>query len=196
MQPLIRTNGAIKRRTTTASGFPTRIDVPSEKRESVQALLNASLADALDLHSQTKQAHWNVKGPNFYQLHLLFDDLAEKIEGHVDLFAERVTALGGTAQGTIRTAAAVSKISEFPSDLKTDMAFVQALAERYAAYGAGLRRSIAECDTLGDAGTADIFTGASRAVDLALYFLEAHLQGHGDAAARFNGRHRRGPALR
>jgi starvation-inducible DNA-binding protein len=158
--------------------FPTRIDIHVEDRIHLQALLNARLADALDLYSQTKQAHWNVKGPNFYQLHLLFDGLAEKIQGHVDVFAERVTALGGTALGTVRMSAAHSSLSEFPENLTTDVAFVKALADRYAAYGAELRTAIGESVDLEEHTTADVFTEASRATDQALYLLEAHLQVH------------------
>jgi starvation-inducible DNA-binding protein len=153
------------------------MDISTGERKRLQAVLNARLADAFDLYSQTKQAHWNVKGPTFYQLHLLFDDLAEKTEGHVDLFAERVTALGGTALGTARMAAARSSIPEFPGTLTTDLAFVEALAERYATYGTLLRASIQETSALDDQGTADIFTEAWRAADQALYLLEAHLQG-------------------
>ena len=52
-------------------------------------LLNQELADTSDLYSQTKQAHWNVKGIHFYQLHLLFDELAEKRQGEADELAER-----------------------------------------------------------------------------------------------------------
>jgi len=170
-------NGAKEAAHEDGREFPTRIDLPLVDRKPLQVLLNACLADALDLYSQTKQAHWNVKGPNFYQLHLLFDELAEKIEGHVDLFAERVRSLGGNALGTIRMAAAGSSLPEFHPNLTADLAFVEALAERYAAYGTHLRVAIAESARLEDQGTADIFTEASRAADLALYFLEAHLQG-------------------
>ena len=86
--------------------FPTRNDIAAEKRAKLASLLNQHLADLFDLMSQTKFAHWNVKGPNFYQLHLLFDTLAEKVEGLVDEVAERVTALGGVATGTARQAVA------------------------------------------------------------------------------------------
>src|SRR6476646_3120699 len=79
--------------------FPTRNDIPADNRTKLVSILNQHLADTVDLMSQTKFAHWNVKGPNFYQLHLLFDELAEKLEQHVDEIAERATALGGVAMG-------------------------------------------------------------------------------------------------
>ena len=164
-------------RRKVARAFTTRLDLAHEKREELQGLLNARLADAVDLYAQTKQAHWNVKGPNFYQLHLLFDDLAETVEGHVDLFAERVTALGGTARGTVRQVAKRSSLPEFPEDLDEDLAFVEALADRFGDYGNNLREAIDRADDLNDKGTADILTEAVREADKALYFLEAHLRG-------------------
>ena len=73
----------------TARTFKTRIDLPADRREKLIALLNQHLADTFDLYGQSKQAHWNVKGPQFHQLHELFDDLAEQLEGYIDLIAER-----------------------------------------------------------------------------------------------------------
>src|SRR4051812_43422420 len=91
---------------TDTTTFPTRNSLPAETRAKSVSLLNQHLADLFDLMSQTKFAHWNVKGSDFYQLHKLFDELAEVVEGHVDEVAERVTALGGVATGTARQAAA------------------------------------------------------------------------------------------
>ena len=157
--------------------FPTRNDSASENRAKVISLLNQNLADTFDLMSQTKFAHWNVKGPNFYQLHLLFDSLAEKVEEHVDEIAERVTALGGVATGTARQAAASSRVTEFPAGVHKGMDVVTALADRYAAVGKTVRAAIDEADELGDKDTADLFTQVSRDLDQSLYFLESHLQG-------------------
>lgn len=91
-------------RATSATLYPTRIDLLREHRTQVVELLNETLAMTLDLKTQTKQAHWNVKGMNFYQLHLLFDEIATQLEEFVDLIAERVTTLGGMALGTVRIA--------------------------------------------------------------------------------------------
>ena len=154
----------------------TRIDLPEDRRKALVDLLNARLADGFDLFSQTKQAHWNVKGMDFIQLHELFDDLAGSIRGHVDSIAERATALGGLARGTARMAAAISSIDEYPDDVLSGAEHVAALAERYATFGAAVRTAIAESEDLGDADTADLFTEVSRDVDKHLWFLEAHLQ--------------------
>lgn len=160
----------------TKTAFPTRIDLSPEVREPMIALLNQQVADTFDLYSQTKQAHWNVKGAHFYPLHELFDKLAEELEGYVDLIAERATALGGLAQGTVRLSAAHSRLSEFPTELTNGLSTVEALAERYAALAAYTRRAIESADDQGDADTADVFTEVSRGLDKALWFLEAHLQ--------------------
>ncbi len=155
--------------------FLTRNDIAPEARVKVIALLNAQLADEVDLHSQTKFAHWNVKGPQFIALHKLFDELAEKLDEHIDELAERVTALGGVATGTIRQAATASRVAEFPATAMHGNAVLVALADRYAAVGKTTRAAIDESDKLGDKGTADLFTGISRDLDQSLYFLEAHL---------------------
>lgn len=162
--------------TNGSNGTSTRIDVPAPVRARLGNLLNSRLADAMDLYSQTKHAHWNVKGPNFYSLHLLFDELAERVETQIDRFAERATALGGVARGTIRMASATSSLEEFPGNASDGTQFVHVLSQRFAAYGNALREAIRTADEAGDACTADLFTEACRATDQGLYFLEAHLR--------------------
>jgi starvation-inducible DNA-binding protein len=156
--------------------FPTHNDLDEGTRERMIVLLNQQLADTFDLFSQTKQAHWNVKGPQFYQLHLLYDTLAEGVEEYVDTIAERATALGGMAAGTARMAAGNSRLPEYPDNATESIASVKALVERYANLGATTRAAIDEADEAGDADTADLFTGLSRDLDKWLYFLESHLQ--------------------
>lgn len=157
--------------------FPTRHDLPNDNRRDLVALLNQHLADTHDLHSQTKYAHWNVKGPMFIALHKLFDELAAELAEAADEIAERSTALGGIATGTARHAAAASRLPEFPADTFKDAAVVEALAIRYAALAKSTREAIDTADELADKDTADLFTGLSRELDKALWFLEAHLQG-------------------
>ena len=154
----------------------THNDLEAETRERMVALLNQQMADTFDLFSQTKQAHWNVKGPQFYQLHLLYDTLAEGLEGYVDEIAERATALGGVAMGTVRMAAEETRLPEFPPGPAESMESVQCLVDRYANLGASTRAAIDEADEAGDADTADLFTQLSRDLDKWLYFLESHLQ--------------------
>lgn len=161
----------------SARSFTTSVDIPAQTRAKVNVVLNQHLADSFDLMSQVKQAHWNVKGSDFWQLHKLFDELAERATEWVDEFAERVTALGGYATGTVRMAAASSTLPEFPTEITESMDYVQALAERLAAFTNSARDAIEQTDELSDADTADLFTEVSRCADKYLYFLEAHLQG-------------------
>lgn len=154
----------------------TRIDIPEGARGKLVDLLNRQLADTTDLFTQMKYAHWNVKGTDFIQLHLLFDDVATNLLGFSDLIAERATALGGTAAGTARQAVAASTLPEYPEAAVDGMDAVRALSERVAAYAASTRRAMDESDDLGDTSTNDLFTEVSRQVDKDLWFLEAHLQ--------------------
>lgn len=162
---------------TQTTEFATRIDLPLERRRSLITMLNQQLADTFDLMSQAKQAHWNVKGPHFMELHELFDELAGHLNGFVDAIAERVTALGGTAMGTARLAAAASRLPEYPTDITDGMAHVAALADRFAAYGKTTRQAIDFAAEMGDQATADLMTEIARTIDKDLWFLEAHLQG-------------------
>jgi DNA-binding ferritin-like protein (oxidative damage protectant) len=154
----------------------TKNDLPQETREKVIEILNARLADATDLKSQAKQAHWNVKGIHFFQLHELFDQVATAVEGHIDLIAERITALGGTALGTIRVAAQRSSLNEYPLEITDGADHVDALSSAMADFGKHIRRNIDETNDLGDADTADLFTEISREIDKLLWFVEAHAQ--------------------
>jgi starvation-inducible DNA-binding protein len=154
----------------------TKIDIAGDKREELIAMLNARLADASDLKSQAKQAHWNVKGMSFIALHELFDQIATAAEGHIDLIAERVTTLGGTAMGTVRLAAENSSLSEYPHEITDGAAHVDALSTALAAFGKSVRKAIDESADLGDQDTADLFTEISREIDKQLWFVEAHIQ--------------------
>jgi len=162
--------------TKTKRSFDTRIDIPEESREKLVELLNARLADSFDLYSQLKQAHWNVKGSDFIQLHVLYDDVAERVLGYVDEIAERATALGGLALGTVRMAADATTLEEYPDDAVAGMDSVEAIADRLAAYGEAVRTAIDKAGELEDQDTADLFTEVSRAIDKDLWFVEAHLQ--------------------
>ena len=156
--------------------FSTKNDLPEDKRVEVIALLNQRLAEAIDLQSQCKQAHWNVKGPSFIGLHKLFDDVNEDVETYVDLIAERVVQLGGIAEGTIGAAEQRSKLPDYPIGIATGAEHVAALSDALSAFGRAARITIAEMDELEDAGSADMLTGISRGVDKWLWFVEAHQQ--------------------
>lgn len=156
--------------------YPTCNDVPAPSREQIVVLLNKRLADCIDLQTQTKTAHWNVKGPSFIALHKLFDDINDTVVEYVDLIAERAVQLGGIAQGTARTVAQRSELDEYPMDIGDGQEHLRALTGALARFGARIRHAIEQAAGLDDPGTADLFTEVSRGIDKALWFVEAHLQ--------------------
>ena len=156
--------------------YATKNDLSEQTRSQMIALCNARLADSVDLQTQVKQAHWNVKGPQFIALHKLFDEINEEVEEYVDLTAERVVQLGGIAEGTARLAVKSSKLPEYPLNIAEGHQHVDALSTALATYGKLARAAIDEASKAGDADTADIFTEVSRGVDKWLWFVEAHLQ--------------------
>jgi len=156
--------------------FNTKNDLSEAVRAKAIALLNARLADAIDLQTQTKQAHWNVKGPSFIAMHELFDKVNEDVEDYVDDLAERAVQLGGVAEGTARMAAKRSSLSEYPTNTLDGRSHVEALSTVLAAFGKSARKAINDANDIGDLDTADLFTEISRGVDKWLWFVEAHLQ--------------------
>ena len=156
--------------------YETENDIPLKRRTELSTLMNQRLADAVDLQMQTKQAHWNVKGPNFIGLHELFDQVNEAVESYVDMIAERIVQLGGIAEGTVRVAAARTRLDEYPLRIADGMAHVEAVARALSTFGHEARTTINQADELDDVGTADLFTEISRGIDKWLWFVEAHSQ--------------------
>lgn len=156
--------------------FHTENDIPQARRIKLNALMNLQLASALDLQLQLKQAHWNVKGPNFIGLHELFDTIDEAVEDYVDMIAERIVQLGGVAEGTARVVASRSQLAEYPLHIANGPDHVAAVSHVLAAFGAQARAAIKATDDLEDAVTADLFTEVTRGIDKWLWFVEAHGQ--------------------
>src|SRR5579872_3039242 len=176
--PSLKSNRVLQHPGETKSDerqFKSKVNVPENNRRALIDLLNARLVDTIDMQTQAKFAHWNVKGEDFYQLHLLFDSIAEHVEDAVDLIAERVTALGGRANGTARQVAANSSIEEYDLNIVAGMDHVRTLLDRLAAVANASRGAISESDELEDRATSDLFTEVVRTADKDLYFLESHL---------------------
>ncbi len=156
--------------------YANRVALSPEVKEQVVEVMQERLAEALDMYSQAKFAHWNVKGDNFYQLHLVFDSVAETIFPQIDQIAERLTQLGGVANGTVRQAAAGSKIPEYNVELINGMHHVSALADALGHYCASLREASDKIDEIGDEPTSDFFKQLVVEAEEQLYFLESHLE--------------------
>jgi len=156
--------------------YKTKIDLSEKTRRNVIVILNDRLSDAIDLQSQVKQAHWNVKGPHFIPLHELFDKISDAMLEQIDEIAERITSLGGTAEGTVAVAARRSKLKNYPLSITSGRDHLLYLSTQLSVYGKSVRGAIEATADLSDADTADLFTQLSREIDKYLWFLEAHLQ--------------------
>ena len=152
----------------------TENDLADNTKKSSIALLNARVAEAIDLALVTKQAHWNMRGRQFIAVHEMMDGFRAQIDGHVDTMAERVVQLGGVALGTVQEVGKASQLSPYPTNIHKITEHLEALITRYGAVANNIRQAIDEADEAGDAGTADILTQVSRDLDKALWFLEAH----------------------
>jgi len=156
--------------------FHTKNTIPEKVRVQMETMLQDRLADSVDLQTQAKQAHWNVKGPSFIGLHLLFDQIAEESEKYPDLIAERIVQFGGVAEATIQVAASRTSLPNYPLTIKTGKEHIEAFSRTLAVYGELVRTAIGQAAELNDPATADIFTEISRGVDKNLWFIEAHNQ--------------------
>jgi starvation-inducible DNA-binding protein len=154
----------------------TRNDLQSNTQTAAIELLNARLADTIDLALLTKQAHWNLKGPRFIAIHEMLDGFRGQIDDYIDTMAERVVQLGGTALGTTQTVAKGTTLPPYPTNIYAIQDHLPALIDRYGTVANAVRKAIDAAAEAGDANTADIFTEASRGLDKALWFLEAHVQ--------------------
>ncbi len=165
--------------TSGARLYATKNDLPEAARVEAIALLNQRLADCIDLQTQCKQAHWNVKGSTFIALHKLFDEINEEVVEYVDLIAERIVQLGGIAEGTVGAVEGRSTLPDYPLALSSGAEHVAALSDALSAFGRTARIGIEEMNELEDAGSADLLTEISRGIDKWLWFVEAHQQANG-----------------
>lgn len=153
----------------------TDINLDEKTRTTSVELLNARLADGIDLALAIKQAHWNMRGPNFIAVHELMDQLRADMDDGNDLIAERAAQLGGAVFGTTQTVAEGTSVAPYPVDIFSVEDHLRALIERFATVTNAIRDAIDKADEAGDQNTADIFTEISRTLDKNLWFLQSHM---------------------
>lgn len=154
----------------------TKNSLPENKRKELVEILNKTLATLSDLYSQIKNAHWNVKGMQFYSLHLLFDEIAEEVEEQVDIIAERITALGGTALGTIQEAVKNTELNPYPTNIYDGKEHIERLSHNFSIVSELSRNNLKKTEELNDMATNDIYIDLTRLLEKRLWFLEAHIQ--------------------
>ena len=147
--------------------------LPEDSRKQIADALNARLADGLDLHSQIKVAHWNIKGPQFATLHPLFETFAVSLAEHNDSVAERAVTLGAKAYGTTRHVANTSRLPDYPAEATRDMEHVGLLADRIEKYLQGARDGRQVAEKFGDIDTVDLLTGIISEFEKHAWFLRA-----------------------
>lgn len=166
----------LKDQTEGARLHKTNNDTKNNAKAVAMEVLQARMADTIDLALVTKQAHWNLKGPQFIGVHLMLDGFRTEQDEWADMMAERITQLGGTARGTVQEVNRETSLKPYPTDIYAVADHVKALIERYSACANAIRKNIDDTDEAGDAGTADLLTEVSRGIDKQLWFLEAHTQ--------------------
>jgi starvation-inducible DNA-binding protein len=153
---------------------PSRLS--EQARQKVSETLNARLVDGLDLHSQIKVAHWNIKGPQFAAMHPLFEEFAIGLATHNDNVAERAVTLGARVYGTVRHVAQKSRLPEYPQETAKDVEHVRLLADRIDTYLEGLRESRAVADEQKDTDSVDLLTAIITDFEKHGWFLRASLE--------------------
>ena len=171
----MKSSASTRAKSARPSLWNTHHDQPESRRVAIVALLNQQLADIVDLGLQAKQAHWNVKGPQFAALHALFDEVAGSLAELADEVAERAVVLGGLAQGTLQVLASQSRLAPYPTDALAENEHLRALSSAIARVAASSREAIQAAQKAGDDGTADVFTQVSREIDTLLWKVEAHI---------------------
>lgn len=154
----------------------TQMSLPETNRHDLVVILNISLASTADLYLQLKQAHWNIKGPQFIALHKLLDDIAEEVEGQVDIIAERITSLGGTALGTSQAIVEYSQLRLYPTNIFAEKDHLEHLTHNMAILGEQSRKNIHVSEDYKDMVTSDMYIALTGLLDKNLWFLEAHTQ--------------------
>jgi starvation-inducible DNA-binding protein len=150
-----------------------RNDLKDNTKKTSIAVLSGCVIDGIDLYNATRHAHWNVKGPHFHALHIMFETFYGQLATDIDELAERLVQLGGTAIGTSQAVTGGTRLPAYPTDLKAGMGHVAALLDRYTAVAKTVRDGIDQTDAAGDADTADLLTNVSQNLDKAVWMMEA-----------------------
>ena len=152
------------------------IGIKDETRQEITARLNLVLADTITLRDLYKKSHWQVAGPTFYQLHLLFDKHAEEQSELVDLLAERIQLLGGVSLAMAHDVAENTRLQRPPIDREEVPVQISRLLEAHNFIMKDVRDLAEKADDEGDPGTNDVLvSNVLRTNELQSWFVGEHL---------------------
>ena len=152
------------------------IDITDKHLKEFSVLLNTLLADEYILYTKTRNAHWNIQGPNFIELHKFFESQYDALDIIIDDVAERVRALGHFALGSLKDFSAITRLSEHEQDFTDQKHIIQTLLNDHEALIRSLRKDILiTAEEHRDLGTADFLTGLMEQHEKMSWMLRAYL---------------------
>ena len=152
------------------------IGIPDKEIEEIVTLLNTLLADEYALYTKTRNAHWNVSGTNFYELHKFFETQYEAVDIIIDDIAERVRSLGHYALGSLKDFLAVTHMDEENHDFGNPKQIIQTLVNDHETIIRIIRNDIAPISGKHkDLGTADFVTGIMKQHEKMAWMLRSFL---------------------
>jgi len=162
------------------------IGIPDHNLEEVATLLNTLLADEYVLFTKTRNAHWNITGLSFYEMHKLFQAQYETLDIIIDDIAERVRSIGHFALGSLKDFLNVTNLSEEKDDFSSSEQMIQSLLNDHETVIRMIRNDIIPIsDTYKDLGTADFVTGImekhekiSWMLRSSVYYVETESESH------------------
>jgi len=153
------------------------IEISMEDLKGSATLLNTMLADEYLLYTKTRNAHWNIQGKNFLEMHKLFESQYEALDIIIDDTAERVRALGHFALGTLKEFITVSRLSEQNDSFVGQDNILKTLLTDHESVIRSLRRDITiVSDQYKDLGTADFMTGIMEQHEKIAWMLRSYQQ--------------------
>jgi starvation-inducible DNA-binding protein len=154
----------------------TNIGIPQENLSEVAHELNHILADEYLLYTKTRNAHWNIEGPNFHTMHLFFESQYNQLDELMDSVAERIRSLGHYAPATLQSFLNLTHLTETVSENNDSTGFIKELLNDHESIIIRLRALITVfAESLKDLGTSDYVTGLMETHEKMAWMLRVHI---------------------
>lgn len=154
-----------------------QIGITEKNRSAVAKVLGVLLADESVLYTKTRNAHWNVEGPDFHSIHVYFEELYGELAEWVDEVAERIRSLGHYAPASLKTYLELTHLTELNAKGNNSKGFISELVQDHEAIITYIRESIDKVsEDYKDEGTADFLTGIMEKHEKTAWMLRSHLK--------------------